>query len=121
MKLLLPNWIDDLTWADSATVTSVETEGDGILVTFDDTRTEHFDRAFAHQSFEQRTALSNALGCARTEDGSLELDAMNQTSVPGVFSAGDQASAGMQVNIAVGSGHAAGVGAMFALVAGVQG
>ena len=41
---------------------------------------------------------------------------MGQTTVRGVFAAGDQTARAMQVNLAVGAGHLAGVGAVFALM-----
>lgn len=117
MKAMLPLWIDDLTWADSADIRSLEVAQDGIVATFADGRLEHFDRAFAEQSFSQRSSLADGLGCARDDSGELIQESPGQTSVPGVVVAGDQANAGMQVNIAVASGHTAGVVAVRALLA----
>jgi thioredoxin reductase len=133
MTSMLPLWIDDLTWADSASIaalTGARLESDsaggqgearadsagGLTATFTDGSTAHFGRAFVEQSFVERTEFTDHLGCARTPEGALVLDAMGQTSVPGVFAAGDQASAQMQVNIAVASGHTAGVGVVRALL-----
>jgi thioredoxin reductase len=45
------------------------------------------------------------------------VNARGQTSVPGVFAAGDQTTGSQQVNLAIGSGHAAGMGVLFALSA----
>jgi thioredoxin reductase len=116
MREILPNWVDDITWADSADVARVR-DGGPVTVTYSDGREATFDRIFAQQKFGPRDVLADRLGCARIGSGDLEVDARGQTSVPGVFAAGDQTTGSQQVNLAIGSGHAAGMGALFALSA----
>jgi thioredoxin reductase len=115
---LLPNWVDDLSWSASADLESVEDVVDGIRVNYKDGRSETFERMFAQQVWTQRADLVDALRCDRTPEGSLVLDGFGQTTVHGVFAAGDQTGGPMQVNLAVGSGHLAGIGAIGALIAG---
>jgi thioredoxin reductase len=117
MSAMLPAWVDDLSYRETAEIAGMAQGAGGLEVTFADGRTETFGRAFVQQEWTQRTELADALGCARRGDGLLELDGFGQTSVAGVFAAGDQSANAMQVNLAVGSGHAAGTGAVFALVA----
>ncbi|MBD2844821.1 NAD(P)/FAD-dependent oxidoreductase [Paenibacillus sp. IB182496] len=59
--------------------------------------------------------LAEAAGCAHTEHGAVEADATGQTSVPGIYSAGDAASASHQAIAAAASGSMAGAGITFAL------
>jgi thioredoxin reductase len=55
------------------------------------------------------TDLAERLGCARTDEGVLEVDHEQATTVPGVYAAGD-VTPGMQlVNVAIGEGTVAGV------------
>ena len=118
MRAMLPLWVDDLTFAPQSEVVRFGRDADSgrLRVTFDDGRTEQFGRAFVQQPFTQRTGLADRLGCARIDAGPLTIDAMGQTTVPGVFAAGDQTAMAMAVNLAVGAGHLAGVGAVFALM-----
>jgi thioredoxin reductase len=113
---MLPAWVDDLSYSESTQIAEMKQGGDGLEVAFTDGRSETFGRAFVQQEWTQRTELADALGCVRRDDGLLQLDGFGQTSVAGVFAAGDQSANAMQVNLAVGSGHAAGTGAVFALV-----
>jgi thioredoxin reductase len=47
--------------------------------------------AFLHPPTRQRSALPSQLGCVLLEDGSVSVGDFGQTSVPGVFAAGDMA------------------------------
>jgi thioredoxin reductase len=47
--------------------------------------------AFLHPPTRQRSALPGQLGCVLLEDGSVSVGDFGQTSVPGVFAAGDMA------------------------------
>jgi len=47
--------------------------------------------AFLHPPTRQRSALPDQLGCVMLEDGSVSVGDFGQTSVPGVFAAGDMA------------------------------
>jgi thioredoxin reductase len=59
--------------------------------------------------------LADDLGCARTHEGVLQVDEHGQTTVPGVYAAGD-ITPGMQlVAVAVGKGTVAGVAAALSL------
>jgi thioredoxin reductase len=71
--------------------------------------------AFLHAPTRQRSDLPGQLGCTLGEDGSVLVDDLGQTSVPGVFAAGDMARRpsmpvpGAQVVIAAAEGATAAV------------
>lgn len=63
---------------------------------------------YARVPFEQSTPLPEALGCALTETGLLQVDAFGHTSVPGVFAAGDNCTWLRSVAGAIAMGTVAG-------------
>jgi thioredoxin reductase len=71
---------------------------------------------FVHGSTRQASDLPAELGCRLLDDGSIEVDEMQRTSVPGVYAAGDLARRpsmplpGSMVSIAVAAGAVAAVG-----------
>ncbi len=74
-----------------------------------------------HAAFVRLTSTPHAdfaaqLGCALNEAGLIEVDMMGQTSVAGVYAAGDLASRMRQVIFAASTGAAAGIGINMALV-----
>ena len=83
---------------------------DGQLETivFTDGTSEHFDCAYASIPFEQSTALPEQLGCTLTEQGHIEVNAMQKTSVEGIFACGDSSTMMRSVANAVYSGNVAG-------------
>lgn len=71
--------------------------------------TQHkLDALYARLSFEQHCKLPEELGCVLTEQGRIQVDAMNKTTIPGVFAAGDNTGSVRSVANAVGAGNAAG-------------
>jgi len=44
---------------------------------------------FVHPPLRQRSDLAARLGCAILEDGTVQVDELSQTTVPGVYAAGD--------------------------------
>jgi thioredoxin reductase len=72
-------------------------------------------RAFFSIGHEPVTQLAEPLGCAVDADGELVVDEQGETSVPGVYAAGD-VTPGMQlVAVAVGKGTVAGIGCALSL------
>jgi thioredoxin reductase len=67
------------------------------------------DAVLVHAPLSRRGHLPENLGLELTDDGLVSIDATGQTSVPGVYAAGDLAVAPQQVAIAAGSGHMAGI------------
>ena len=78
------------------------------LVFADGSRIER-DALFVRPPQRVRGAVAAALGCALTEDGLLRVGDDWQTTVPGVYAAGDAASRMQQVVIAAASGTAAAI------------
>jgi thioredoxin reductase len=64
---------------------------------------------YTRPAFEQHCAALADLGCELTEQGYIKVDALQHTTVPGVFACGDNASSMRTVANAVGSGTTAGM------------
>ncbi|TDO83963.1 thioredoxin reductase [Flavobacterium chryseum] len=58
--------------------------------------------------FEQHCKLPEVLGCELTEQGLLKVDAMQKTTIPGIFASGDNFIQARSVAMAVSSGSFAG-------------
>lgn len=63
---------------------------------------------FSHVPNRQHTDLANQLGCALTDTGLIQVSPFGQTSVPGIYAAGDSSSPMRQLAAAVASGSMAG-------------
>ena len=63
---------------------------------------------YARPPFEQHCALPQALGCAHTETGYLQVDGIQKTSVLGIYAAGDATTPMRAVSSAVMAGTMAG-------------
>ncbi|MDA8318630.1 MAG: NAD(P)/FAD-dependent oxidoreductase [Actinomycetota bacterium] len=70
---------------------------------------------FTHPGFRQRSGLAASLGCAMLPDGAVQVNELGQTTVPGVYAAGDMSrtpampSPAAQVVMAAASGARAAV------------
>lgn len=84
------------------------TDGQLETIVFTDGTSEHFDCTYASIPFEQSTALPEQLGCTLTEQGHIEVNAMQKTSVEGIFACGDSSTMMRSVASAVYSGNVAG-------------
>ncbi len=63
---------------------------------------------FARVPFRQHTDIAAQVGCSLTETGLIEASEFGETSVPGVFAAGDTTTVMRQVAVAVANGVKAG-------------
>lgn len=63
---------------------------------------------YARPTFVQHCTIPRDLGCELTEQSLLKVDAMQRTSIPGVFAAGDNSTLMRSVALAVASGGFAG-------------
>lgn len=63
---------------------------------------------YSKPQYEQHSDIPAALGCELTEQGLLKIDAMQRTTLPGVYACGDNASAMRSVANAVAMGSFAG-------------
>jgi thioredoxin reductase len=79
-----------------------------------DGRTVPASLLFFSVDHEPRTELARSLGCA-TEEGHVTVDEHGQTSVPGVYAAGDLTPGLQLVQVAAAKGLVAGVGAALSL------
>lgn len=79
--------------------------GQGVQVAFDDGRTLDFDTLYPALGLQHASQLGAGLGAALRENGQLAVDEHQQTTVPGLYAAGD-VSAGLN-QIAVAWGQAA--------------
>jgi thioredoxin reductase len=71
--------------------------------------------AFFSIGHTPRAELADALGCERSDDGYVAVDHHGETSVPGVFAAGDLVPGFQLIQVAAAKGTTAGVGCALAL------
>jgi thioredoxin reductase (NADPH) len=75
------------------------------VVRLDDGREERFDTLYPSLGSRMRAELAIGLGAQCTEAGDIRVDSHQQTTVPGLYAAGDVVSALNQLSVA--AGHAA--------------
>ncbi|MDM7934756.1 MAG: NAD(P)/FAD-dependent oxidoreductase [Methanothrix sp.] len=76
-------------------------------------RSMKVDGVFVEMGMRPNTGLAEALGLELTERGYVRVNRLTQeTSMPGVFAAGDVTGGRMQVATAVGSGASAAISAL---------
>jgi thioredoxin reductase len=129
LMLLLPAWSDDLIVSAEPSaglsseerellarrnirliespLTKVEARDAGVLLHFADGRSESRRALFLRPPFSIGSPLPRVLGCEATETGTLRIGADHQTSVAGVYAAGDCAGPVHQVLTAAASGQQA--------------
>ncbi len=71
--------------------------------------------AFFSLAHQPRTSLAEKMGCERTADGYLSVDEHGQTSVPGLYAAGDVTPGLQLLQVAAAKGATAGVGCAMSL------
>jgi thioredoxin reductase len=93
-------------------IARIEGEAGALRVVFVNGAVLERDALFAVLRQEPRTQLAQQLGCSLTTEGwfsgLIVVDSMNQTTVPGVFAAGDVMMPMQQISLAVASGTLAG-------------
>lgn len=75
-----------------------------------------FDAVYAKIPFVQHSAIPEQLGCALNEHGLIQIDAMQQTTIPGVYACGDSTTMMRSVANAVASGNFSGAAINRALI-----
>lgn len=73
-------------------------------VVFADGTRAGFDAVYAGLPFRHHTDIHASLGCALNEQGYIQVDSMNRTSIPGIFACGDGTSPLRSVANAVAAG-----------------
>ncbi|MCE7070687.1 NAD(P)/FAD-dependent oxidoreductase [Dyadobacter sp. CY327] len=77
-------------------------------IVFKDQSEEPITAIYSRPAFKQHSAIPEQLGCALTETGLLKLETYQQTSVPGIYAAGDNSHMARSVALAVSAGSMAG-------------
>ncbi|MCE7066145.1 NAD(P)/FAD-dependent oxidoreductase [Dyadobacter sp. CY326] len=77
-------------------------------IIFNDHTEEAITAIYSRPVFEQHSHIPEQLGCAFTETGLLKLENFQQTTVPGIFAAGDNSNQARSVAMSVSSGSMAG-------------
>lgn len=78
---------------------------------------QHFFKAmYSRVSFVQHSDIPESLGCVFDEQGYLWVDDKKQSSIPGVYAAGDSTTMARSVSLAVASGSLSGVAINAALI-----
>ena len=66
---------------------------------------------YSHVQFEQHSNIPQQLGCEMTEEGYIKVDALQKTSVPGIYACGDNTTRMRAVSLVVAMGTRAGIAA----------
>lgn len=116
---LARGWSDDVTAVDPDEVAELRAESGSVraLVLRDGSEVP-CEAVLLHAPLRRRGGLAESLGLDLTDAGLVATSAHGQTSVPGVYAAGDVAVSPQQVPIAMGSGHLAGLVAVRELLIG---
>lgn len=77
-------------------------------IVFEDHSEEKITAIYSRPAFKQHSEIPAQLGCALTETGLLKLENFQQTSIPGVYAAGDNSHMARSVALAVSAGSMAG-------------
>lgn len=86
----------------------IQQKGNITGVVLADGSMEELDALYARLPFEQHCPIPQSLGCVINEQGHIQVDNMQKTSVPGVFACGDNSSPMRSVANAVATGNFAG-------------
>ena len=78
-------------------------------IVFKDGTSTAVEAIYSPRPFVQHCALPEMLGCDLTDEGYVKTDGMHQTTIPGVFACGDNASRMRTVANAVATGTATGI------------
>ena len=92
-------------------IEAMDRDDDGWLesFTFEDGTTREYRGGFPMYGSEYNTALAEQLGCALTDDGTVDVDDHGYTSVAGVHAVGDVTPGHNQIPVAMGQGAKAGI------------
>jgi len=84
---------------------------DGLVqnIVFKDRSKEPVKAIYLRPSFEQHWKVPEMMGCELTEDGYLKTDAFQETTIPGIYAVGDNASRMRTIANAVSMGTATGI------------
>jgi len=77
-------------------------------IVFKDNRKEAVSAIYTRPPFVQHCEVPQQLGCAFTEQGLIKIDPFQQTTVPGIFAAGDNSNLARVLSLSVSSGTMAG-------------
>lgn len=78
-------------------------------VIFKDSSTTPLNVLYAPAPFEQHSTIPQSMGCEITEDGYIKVDHLQETSIKGIYAAGDNTSRMRTVANAVSMGTTAGI------------
>jgi thioredoxin reductase (NADPH) len=86
----------------SAPLRSLALSGSKVVAMFKDGDRQTFDTVYAAMGVEYRAGLATALGAASDEKGALWISAHSQTTIPGLYAAGDVTQGLNQIVVAMG-------------------
>lgn len=95
---------NDIQWIETPVSHLLHTDGQLKSIVLSDGEEHSFSVMYARIPFEQHSSIPQELGCLLNEQGYIEVSEMQQTSVAGVYAAGDNTTMGRSVAIAVAAG-----------------
>ena len=78
-------------------------------IVFKDGSTSPVSALYARSAFQQHCDIPQALGCELTDEGYIQIDSQQRTTIPGVFACGDNTTRMRSVANAVAMGNIAGM------------
>lgn len=78
-------------------------------IVFKDETKQPLKALYATPEVKQKSEIPRELGCEFTDHGRIVVDLFQQTTVPGIYAAGDNSSMGRAVSVAVSAGSVAGM------------
>ncbi|SHG33979.1 NAD(P)/FAD-dependent oxidoreductase [Pedobacter caeni] len=95
---------NNIQWIETPVGRLLHTDGQLKSIVLSDGEEHSFSVMYARIPFEQHSSIPQELGCKLNEQGYLEVSEMQQTSVAGIYAAGDNTTMGRSVAIAVAAG-----------------
>jgi thioredoxin reductase len=77
-------------------------------IVFTDGSTQAIKAMYARPQFVQHCDIPAAVGCALTQQGHIQVDAMQRTTIPGIYACGDNSQMARSVAMSVAAGSMAG-------------
>lgn len=104
-------------WIETPVSHLLHTGGQLNALVLSDGQEHAFKVMYARIPFDQHTDVPADLGCTLNEQGYLQVDEMQHTSVPGIYAAGDNTSSVRAIAIAVAAGMRSGAAINYDLIA----
>ena len=105
-----------ISWIETPVSHLIHTDGQLKGLVLKDGEAHAFNVMYARIPFDQHSRLPQELGCTLTEQGFLQVDELQHTTIPGIYAAGDNTTMLRAVSQAVAAGMRAGAAINYDLI-----